>query len=120
MYREEAEAMRDYLKEYGTFQQQKLAIAEEYAEKIRKAQSQGERDVYKRQGLLIPVCFEKILLYRSLHPRRCVPVWEHHFSRRREGLPVVCFRPVARLWPFVRLPPLGRQLLPDRISLRCV
>ena len=43
MYREEAEAMRDYLKEYGTFQQQKLAIAEEYAEKIRKAQSQGER-----------------------------------------------------------------------------
>ena len=26
-------AMRDYLKEYGTFQQQKLAIAEEYAEK---------------------------------------------------------------------------------------
>lgn len=33
MYREEAEAMRDYLKEYGTFQQQKLAIAEEYAEK---------------------------------------------------------------------------------------
>ena len=43
VYREEAEAMRDYLKEYGTFQQQKLAIAEEYAEKIRKAQSQGER-----------------------------------------------------------------------------
>ena len=29
MYREEAEAMRDYLKEYGTFQQQKLANAEE-------------------------------------------------------------------------------------------
>ena len=25
VYREEAEAMRDYLKEYGTFQQQKLA-----------------------------------------------------------------------------------------------
>ena len=39
----QAEAMRNYLKEYGTFQQQKLAIAEEYAEKIRKAQSEGER-----------------------------------------------------------------------------
>ena len=35
--------MRDYLKEYGSYQQQKLAIAEEYAEKIRQAQSEGER-----------------------------------------------------------------------------
>lgn len=35
-------AMRDYLKEYGTFQQKKLAIAEEYAEKIRKVQNKGE------------------------------------------------------------------------------
>lgn len=35
--------MRDYLKEYGSYQQQKLAIAEEYAEKIRRAQSEGER-----------------------------------------------------------------------------
>jgi tape measure domain-containing protein len=43
LYKAEAEAMRNYLKEYGTFQQQKLAIAEEYAEKIRKAQSEGER-----------------------------------------------------------------------------
>lgn len=41
--------MRDYLKEYGTFQQQKLAIAEEYAEKIRKAQSQGERLTLEKQ-----------------------------------------------------------------------
>ncbi|MBV3872748.1 viral A-type inclusion protein, partial [Phocaeicola vulgatus] len=39
----------DYLKEYGTFQQQKLAIAEEYAEKIRKAQSQGERLTLEKQ-----------------------------------------------------------------------
>ena len=37
------QAMRDYLKEYGTFNQQKLAIAEEYAEKIKKATSEGER-----------------------------------------------------------------------------
>lgn len=43
VYAAEAQAMRDYLKEYGTFQQQKLAIAEEYAEKIKKAQSEGER-----------------------------------------------------------------------------
>lgn len=43
MYKEETETMRNYLKEYGTYQQQKLAIAEEYAEKIRKAQSEGER-----------------------------------------------------------------------------
>lgn len=49
VYREEAEAMRDYLKEYGTFQQQKLAIAEEYAEKIRKAQSQGKRLTLEKQ-----------------------------------------------------------------------
>lgn len=43
VYKEELTAMRDYLKEYGTFQQQKLAIAEEYAEKIKKAQSDGEK-----------------------------------------------------------------------------
>ena len=35
--------MREHLKQYGTFQQQKLAIAEEYAEKISKAQSEGEK-----------------------------------------------------------------------------
>lgn len=29
----EQQALNDYLKEYGTFQQQKLAIAQEYAEK---------------------------------------------------------------------------------------
>jgi tape measure domain-containing protein len=39
----EADAMREYLKEYGTFQQQKLAIAEEYAEKIKKATTEGEK-----------------------------------------------------------------------------
>ena len=42
-YNEEAAAMRDYLEQYGTYQQQKLAIAQEYAEKIRKAGSEGER-----------------------------------------------------------------------------
>ena len=43
VYAAEAQAMRDYLKQYGTFQQQKLAIAEEYAEKIKNAQNEGER-----------------------------------------------------------------------------
>lgn len=43
VYKDEAAAMRDYLKQYGTYQQQKLAIAQEYAEKIKKAQTEGEK-----------------------------------------------------------------------------
>ena len=43
VYKSEFDAMRDHLKEYGTFQQQKLAITEEYAEKIRNATGEGER-----------------------------------------------------------------------------
>lgn len=43
VYLAEVRTMRDYLKEYGTYQQKKLAIAEEYAEKINKAQTKGER-----------------------------------------------------------------------------
>ena len=39
----QAASMREYLKEYGTFQQQKLAIAEEYAVKISKATTAGEK-----------------------------------------------------------------------------
>lgn len=35
--------MRDYLKEYGTFQQQKLAIAEEYNERIANSANEWER-----------------------------------------------------------------------------
>lgn len=42
-YNAELQSMRDYLKEYGTFQQQKLAIAEEYADKIAKAGTEGEK-----------------------------------------------------------------------------
>ena len=37
----EQQALNDYLKEYGTFQQQKFAIAQEYAEKIKKAQEES-------------------------------------------------------------------------------
>lgn len=42
VYDAEREAMREYLKEYGTFQQQKLAIAEEYAERILQAERAGD------------------------------------------------------------------------------
>ncbi len=38
----QAEAMRGYLREYGTYQQQKLAIAEEYAQKIREANESAD------------------------------------------------------------------------------
>ncbi len=43
VFKAEVAAMRDTLKEYGNFQQQKLAIAEEYAEKIKNAASEGEK-----------------------------------------------------------------------------
>lgn len=42
-YQGEFSAMRNFLAEYGTFQQQKLSIAKEYAEKILQAQSLTER-----------------------------------------------------------------------------
>lgn len=42
-YREEFNAMQEHLRAYGTYQQQKLAITEEYAEKIRKASSESEK-----------------------------------------------------------------------------
>ena len=38
----EQQALNDYLKEYGTFQEKKLAITREYEEKIKKAQNQWE------------------------------------------------------------------------------
>lgn len=43
MVRDEFDSMRDYLKNYGSYQEQKLAIAEEYAKKIKEAQTEGER-----------------------------------------------------------------------------
>ena len=49
IYRADAQAMRDYLKQYGTFQQQKLAIAQDYAEKIKNAQNEGERLSFEAQ-----------------------------------------------------------------------
>lgn len=41
--REALTSMRDYLKEYGSLYQQKQAIADEYEEKIAKAQTEGEK-----------------------------------------------------------------------------
>ena len=43
VYRAETDAMRAYISEYGTFQQRKLAIAQEYAQKIAAAQTEGDR-----------------------------------------------------------------------------
>lgn len=45
----EAQTMQEYLRQYGTYQQQKLAIAEEYAEKIKQAQTEGERLALEKQ-----------------------------------------------------------------------
>ncbi len=41
--KESLDAMRDYLKEYGSLYQQKQAIVEEYEENIAKAQTEGEK-----------------------------------------------------------------------------
>lgn len=41
--REQLQAMRDYLKEYGSLEQQRLAIAEDYNQRIAKAQNEWER-----------------------------------------------------------------------------
>ena len=48
-YRTEFALMQEHLKQYGTYQQQKLAIASEYAEKIRKAGSGTEKQVLERE-----------------------------------------------------------------------
>ena len=46
---EEETAMREYLKQYGDYQQQRLAITEEYDERIRKAQTEGEKLMLAQQ-----------------------------------------------------------------------
>ena len=47
--REALTSMRDYLKEYGSLYQQKQAIAEEYEEKIAKAQTEGEKKTLQQE-----------------------------------------------------------------------
>lgn len=49
MYREEAQRMIDYLKKYGTFQQRKLAIAEEYDRKIAAAGDAWTRKTLQKE-----------------------------------------------------------------------
>ena len=49
MVKEEFASMRDYLKDYGTYQQQKLTIAEEYAQKIKDASTEGERHSLQKE-----------------------------------------------------------------------
>lgn len=41
--REELQSMRDYLREYGSFEQQRLAITQDYEERIKRAKTEGER-----------------------------------------------------------------------------
>ena len=47
--RKEKEAMNRYLQEYGTFQQKRLAITEEYHQKISKAETEGEKLLLQKQ-----------------------------------------------------------------------
>ena len=47
--REALTSMREYLKEYGSLYQQKQAIAEEYEEKIAKAQTEGEKKTLQQE-----------------------------------------------------------------------
>lgn len=47
--REALTSMRDYLKEYGSLYQQKQAIAEEYEDKIAKAQTEGEKKTLQQE-----------------------------------------------------------------------
>lgn len=47
--REALTSMRDYLKEYGSLYQKKQAIAEEYEEKIAKAQTEGEKKTLQQE-----------------------------------------------------------------------
>ena len=56
-YKEEFNAMQEHLRSYGTYQQQKLAITEEYAERIREASSESEKRTFgvERDSLLAGV-----------------------------------------------------------------
>ena len=49
MYRMEAQHMAEYLKEYGTFQQKRTAIAEEYDRKIAEASDEWSRKILERE-----------------------------------------------------------------------
>lgn len=48
-FEEQRNAFNEYLKEYGTFEEKKLAITQEYEERIRKASSVGEKSSLEMQ-----------------------------------------------------------------------
>lgn len=60
--KEELSAMYSYLKEYGSFEQQKLAITEDYEQKIRDAQTKGEklRLTREKDNKLANLSFESV------------------------------------------------------------
>ncbi len=47
--KEQADALNEYLKEYGTFEQRKFAITQEYEEKIRQATTEGDKLALQEQ-----------------------------------------------------------------------
>lgn len=49
IHKEEQDAMRDYLKEYGTYEERRKAITEEYEEKISNAKTDGERLILQKK-----------------------------------------------------------------------
>lgn len=65
----ELESMRDYLKEYGSFEQQKLAITEDYEQRIKKAETEGERLRLKKEKekALSNMTFESISMGIDWH-----------------------------------------------------
>ena len=46
---ESQSAMREYLKQYGTYQERRLAITEEYADKIKQARTEGDKLMLAKQ-----------------------------------------------------------------------
>lgn len=62
VYKEEFAKMQEFLKEYGTYQQRKLAIATEYAEKIKKAETpqEAERLTIKRDKTLASLSAQEL------------------------------------------------------------
>lgn len=44
----ETEAMRDYLSEYGNYEEKKLAITQEYEKRIAEATTEGEQKHFRR------------------------------------------------------------------------
>ena len=75
VYEAERQSTRDFLKEYGNYQQRKQAIAEDYAERIRKAQTEGERlrlqkELEEQQRAEQTAINEYLLLYGSYQQKK--------------------------------------------------